>query len=143
MEGVGGRGFEAEPVVELIGFLVCVGHDGAHSHGLGHGGTTQQCVLKEGPADAAVLVPAVNRESGEHQNRHGLLLGLPLQQSLCCVFGSHLADCERVVADHLFVAAGDEGARRSGGLGVSCVPVEPVVQRIFLAAEIAEVVLAP
>ncbi len=141
MERIGGRGFETELVAEVVGFLVCVGDHGPHSNRLCDGGAAQQRILKQGSADPSVLVIAIDSEPCEDEDGHGSLGRLPLQQSLRCTIWLNLANRQRVIADDMIPFAGYEGARRAGSLGVSGMAMEPVVQRIFLAAKVAEVVL--
>jgi hypothetical protein len=54
-----------------------------------------------------------------------------------------LADDKRVVADDALPLAGNEGAGRAGGLGMSRVAEKPGVKRVVTAAEALEAVLAP
>lgn len=140
---VGWGRFEAELVVEGACPLDRMGHHSAHSHRFGNSSTTQECVLQQRPANPLALVTAINRKPGENQDRHRPFRRLTLHQPLCRIVWSDLSDRESVVADDPPPITGDESARRTSGLGMPGATVEPVIEGLFLAAKITEVVLTP
>lgn len=143
MQRVGGRSFETESIVEAVGVLVGMGHHGPRSDDLGGGCAAKQGVLQQRRADSLPLIPVVHGQAGDQQNRDRAPGRLPPEQSLGGVLGFDLPDCQGVIADQPGPIRRDEGPGRSGGLRLTGVPTEPVVQCLFAAAEAVDAVLPP